>query len=113
MNINDFTVLKIEVYLPAEHLEAMRMALFNAEAGIVGNYDNVFSTTEVTGHWRPLEGANPFLGTLGEIETAPEIKLEINCHPKHVSAVLKAIRKTHPYEEPLIRVIPILNQFFE
>ncbi len=113
MNINDFKELKIEVYLPANHLEAVRIALLNAGAGIVGNYDNVFSTTAVTGHWRPLDGANPFQGKLGEIEIASEIKLEVNCDRKRVSAVLKAIRTAHPYEEPLIRVIPILNQFFE
>ena len=113
MNINDFTEVKIEVYLPAEHLETLRIALRNAGAGVLGNYDNVFSTTEVTGHWRPLEGANPFQGKLGKIEIASEIKLEINCHRNHVSAVLQANRTVHPYEEPLIRVIPLLNQFFE
>ncbi len=113
MNINDFSEVKIEVYLPAEHLEALRLALVHVNAGVIGNYDNVFSTTEVTGHWRPLEGAHPFQGKPGEIEIAPEIKLEVNCHRKHVSAALQAIRTAHPYEEPLVRVIPILNQFFE
>ncbi len=113
MNINDVNIVKIEVYLPAENLEALRIALFDAKAGILGNYDNVFATTEVSGHWRPLEGAHPFQGKVGEIENASEIKLEINCPREHVRAALQAIRTAHPYEEPLIRVIPILNQFFE
>lgn len=113
MNLSEITDVKIEVYLPAENLEEMRIALTRAKAGIIGNYDNVFAVTQVTGHWRPLEGAHPFQGKLGEIEIASEIKLEINCHRKHVSAALQAIRLAHPYEEPLIRVIPILNHFFE
>lgn len=113
MDINDFTEVKIEVYLPEDFLEDIRKALHSAQAGFVGNYDNVFATIQVTGHWRPLVGADPYQGKIGEMETAPEIKIEINCERKHVTAALKAIRAAHPYEEPLIRVTPILNNFFE
>lgn len=112
MNLADIKVVKIEVYLPAENLDEMRIALNNAKAGVVGNYDNVFAITQVTGHWRPLEGANPYLGQTGKLETAPEIKMEVDCDIQYVQDALQAIRKAHPYEEPLIRVIPILNQFF-
>lgn len=113
MNLNTVSDFKIEVYLPAEYLETIQLALTAAQAGIVGNYDNVFATTQVTGHWRPLPGSDPFQGSIGEMETAAEIKLEVNCKKKHVSATLEVIRAAHPYEEPLIRVIPILNQYFE
>ena len=113
MNLDEIKVVKIEVYLPAENLEEMRIAINNAKAGIVGNYDNVFAITQVTGHWRPLEGANPYLGQTGKLETAPEIKMELDCQIHYVKDALQAIRMAHPYEEPLIRVIPILNQFFE
>jgi hypothetical protein len=113
MKFNHITDFKIEVYFPEEFLESIRLALLTANAGVIGNYDNVFATTKVTGHWRPLDGANPFQGEAGKMEIAPEIKLEINCKKEHVSAALEAIRAAHPYEEPLIRVIPILNQFFE
>lgn len=113
MNLEEIKVVKIEVYLPAENLEELRNAINNAKAGIVGNYDNVFAITQVTGYWRPLEGANPYLGKTGKLETAPEIKMEINCEIHSVKTALQAIRKAHPYEEPLIRVIPILNQYFE
>ncbi len=112
MDINEFSEFKIEVYFPPENLEEMRLALYEAKAGVVGNYDNVFATMDVTGHWRPLDGANPYLGKTGKLEVAPEIKLEINCKREHVYDVLHAIRSHHPYEEPLIRVIPILNDFF-
>lgn len=74
MNLNNVTDFKIEVYLPEEYLEAIRLALFAANAGIVGNYDNVFATSQVTGHWRPMDGANPFQGEVGKLEIAPEIK---------------------------------------
>ena len=112
MDINDFSEFKIEVYLPPENLEEIRLALYEANAGVVENYDNVFATMDVTGHWRPLKGANPYLGETGKLEVASEIKLEINCNKEYVAKVLQAIRNHHPYEVPLIRVIPILNEYF-
>ena len=113
MNMQDFSQVKIEIYIPPDYLDVIRLALEKSQAGVIGNYDNCFATSEVEGHWRPFENANPFLGTPGEIETAREIKLEVNCHRKYVSAVLKAIRAVHPYEEPLINVLPVINFLFE
>jgi hypothetical protein len=113
INFENLSEVKIEVFLPPEAIEAVRQALTAEKAGIIGNYDNTYATTEVTGHWRPLENASPYIGTIGEIETAREIKLEVNCQVKYVSAVLKAIRSAHPYEEPLINVLPVINSLFE
>ena len=113
MNINDFTNVKIEIYTPVESVDTIRKALEIAQAGIIGNYDNAYATTEVTGHWRPLSGANPFLGSIGNIATAKEIKIEINCQREFVSDAIKAIRAAHPYEEPLINILPIINFLFE
>lgn len=113
INIDNLNQVKIEVFLPPEALETVCRALAAENAGVIGNYDNTFATTEVTGHWRPLENANPYLGTVGKIETAREIKLEVNCNIKYVPAVLKAIRAAHPYEEPLINVLPVINHLFE
>ncbi len=113
MTLSDIKQFKIEVYLPEEALEAITNALNAAGAGFVGNYDHVFSITRVIGNWRPLAGSSPYLGSLGKMETASEMKLEINCNQEHVSDALQAIRTNHPYEEPLIRVLPILNDWFE
>ncbi len=106
-------VYKIEVYVPNEAFEQVLHAIHTAGAGIIGNYDHVFAATQVTGHWRPLIGANPYLGKIGEIESTPEIKIEVNCKREMVQQTVHAIRKAHPYEEPLIQVIPVLNDFFE
>lgn len=113
MNLQDFTLVKIEIYAPLENIDAIRLALEKSHAGVIGNYDNCFATSEVKGHWRPLKNANPYIGTIGEIETAREIKLEVNCHKKYVPAVLKTVRAVHPYEEPLINVLPVINFLFE
>lgn len=112
-NFDNLNEVKIEVFLPPEAVETVCKALTSEKAGVIGNYDNTYATTEVTGHWRPLENASPYIGTIGEIETAREIKLEVNCRVEYVPAVLKAIRAAHPYEEPLINVLPVINFLFE
>lgn len=112
MNHFDIQTYKIEVYLPEEALDAITAALNKAGAGFVGNYDYVFAITHVTGNWRPLAGSSPYQGTLGKVERASELKLEIDCREEFVSQAVQAIREHHPYEEPLIRVLPILNDWF-
>jgi hypothetical protein len=66
----------------------------------------------VEGTWRPLDEARPFMGEVGQISKARELKVEVNCAWEKVPAVLAAIRKVHPYEEPLINVLPLLNHLF-
>ena len=61
----------------------------------------------VTGCWRPLEGSHPYLGTLGQLRTEPELKVEVACPTGRVEAVLAAVKRVHPYEEPVINVIPL------
>ncbi len=72
-------------------------------------YDRCFMYYEVNGTWRPLEGASPFNGTIGEIERAIEMRVEFAVKEKDLEKVLKAIRDVHPYEEPAIDVIPMIS----
>ena len=64
------------------------------------------SYSRVTGTWRALDGANPYIGTPGEISEEPEIKVEVTLKAEEVAA---AVRRVHPYEEPVINLIPLLN----
>ena len=76
---------------------------------IGGNYDNCMTVSKVIGSWRPLEGANPFEGSIGEICTAEEIKVEFCCKRDIVKAVVETIKRVHPYEVPVINIIPIVD----
>ncbi len=104
---------KIEVYLPESHLDAVKDALHDAGAGRIGSYDHCLSVTTVRGFWRPLYGSNPFIGETGEIAEGMEYKIEVRCHKAHVAQAVSAVRGVHPYEEPVINVIPLANQDFE
>lgn len=103
---------KLEIFIPDEFLPQLQEALARAGAGRIGNYDHCLSAMPVSGFWRPLEGANPYQGTIGRIETGHELKVEVNCARELVREVIRAVREVHPYEEPVINIIPLANPMF-
>jgi hypothetical protein len=108
----DFSDVKIEFFVPCQYVEAISDELSKIGAGRIGNYDHCMAVSSVRGYWRPLAGANPFQGEIGEISEAAECKVEVNCKREYVDKALKVIRATHPYEEPLINLIPLVNHLF-
>ncbi len=108
-----FPQVKIEVFIPLEFIEKLRDELNGAGAGHIGNYDHCISVTTVRGYWRPLPGAHPYQGKAGEISSGTEAKVEVNCPWEKVPEALKTIRDIHPYEEPLINIIPLVNHLFD
>lgn len=109
----EFKEVKIEVFIPKEYVTALREELNKANACKIGDYDNCISVTEVRGYWRPLEGADPFKGTVGEVFEGEECKVETRCKIEYVKDAIKAIKKVHPYEEPVYNILPIINDLFE
>ena len=103
----DFEYCKLEIFLPETHLAALQVALQEADAGHIGNYDCCLSYSLVTGCWRPLEGTAPYLGRIGEISSEPELKVEVTCRTERVEETVAAVKRVHPYEEPVINVIPL------
>ena len=111
--MDQFETVKIEIYIPEGFIEPLREALHAAGAGRVGNYDHCMSIIDVVGYWRPLQGASPYQGQIGELEEGKECQVEVRCERQYVKDALRAIRKVHPYEEPVINVLPLLNHLFE
>lgn len=102
-------LVKLEIYLPSNCLDAVLEALHRAGAGRVGLYDHVASWTPVEGCWRPLPGSKPYNGTAGELCRGQEYKLEVRCPAQNVPQALAAVRAAHPYEEPVINLVPLLD----
>lgn len=109
----EFNKYKIEVYIPEKYITLLRDELNKINACTIGKYDNCISTSKVRGYWRPLDGSKPFDGEIGKVCEGTECKVEINCDKEKVRESLKVIRDVHPYEEPVINVIPIVNEIFE
>lgn len=109
---NDFTDVKLEIFIPLEYVDDLREALAGAGAGEIGRYDHCLSWSVVQGSWRPLPGSDPYDGQVGQLTTGSEAKVEVNCRRDRVAAALSAVRRVHPYEEPVINVFPLANHLF-
>lgn len=105
--------LKLEIFIPETHFRALQKALQDVDAGHIGNYDSCLSYSRVTGTWRPLAGTNPFIGTEGEISEEPELKVEVTIRAETLDDVMRAVKAVHPYEEPLINVLPLVATSME
>lgn len=107
MQVSPF--FKIEIFIPAENVDELLETLAACRAGEIGNYDHCTSITQVQGTWRPLEGAKPAVGEVGKLFTGSECKVEVNCREQYLLEAIQAVRGMHPYEEPVINVLPLAN----
>lgn len=108
----DFAYCKLEIFLPESRLAALQEALRAVDAGHIGRYDSCLSYAPVTSCWRPLAGTSPYLGQPGVLSTEPELKVEVTCLTEQVDRTVEAIKTVHPYEEPVINVIPLYRTSF-
>lgn len=100
-------LLQLYTYIPSSHAESVKMALFEAGAGRVGLYEHCSFSFPGVGTYKPLSGAEPFLGRVGEESKENETRMEV-IFPAHRKAqVLKALRSSHPYEEIAYGVLDI------
>ena len=106
----DVKRVKIHVFVPEEKVSELRDAVCNAGAGIIGNYNYCTTSSKVSGTFKPNDNANPYIGTKNTLEFVEEIDLGFVCDVKNVKNVLKVIRDIHPYEEPAIDIIPLLEE---
>ena len=60
--------------MPKDHAEQLRLAMFDAGAGKIGDYDQCSYNTTGTGTFRASENTNPFVGNKGEMHLEKEIK---------------------------------------
>lgn len=113
MNI-DINRVKIVVTIPVENVNEVRNAICEAGAGIIGNYTDCSMSTKCIGTFKPTTDANPYIGKNNNLEFVEEEKLEVVCNVKLVHKVITRLREVHPYEEPAIDIIPLLDEnFFE
>ena len=98
---------KLVVFVPAEALDVVRDAVFAAGAGRIGDYERCSWYTEGTGTFLGGEGANPTIGERGREERVPEVRLETVYPVDREEEVVRALRETHPYEEPAFDLYPL------
>lgn len=103
------TLYKIAVYVPVSHEIIVREALGEAGAGYIGNYSHCTFNTQGIGTFKPENDANPFIGTVGEIESVKEVKIETIVPSKLLQKTIENMIKSHPYEEVAYDVYKLEN----
>jgi len=100
---------KIVFYVPESHVQPVKQAIFDSGAGKIGNYDQCCWQVLGQGQFRPLAGAQPFIGEVNLEQHAPaeevmEYRVELVCEDNLIQQAIAALRQAHPYEEPAFDV---------
>jgi hypothetical protein len=102
--------IMIIVGAPADSVEAVLDAIAGAGAGVIGEYTHCSFVNPGEGSFKPSAAANPALGEKDTINRVPEMRIETFCDRAQAKAVVQAIRDAHPYEEPVIYLVPLLAE---
>lgn len=100
---------KLGVMVPVADAERVRQALADAGAGRIGDYDQASFTTAGEGRFRPLPGANPTIGSVGQPEVVEEVRIEVVLPRSRRADVVRALVAAHPYEEPAHDVVELAD----
>jgi dinuclear metal center YbgI/SA1388 family protein len=100
---------KLVVFVPAGSADLVRETLARAGAGRIGDYDHASFSAPGQGRFRPLEGANPTVGAVGDLEIVDEERIEVVLPRALRGEVVRAMLATHPYEEPAYDVVELAD----
>ena len=106
-------MFKLIFYVPESAVEKVKSAVFATGAGTLGNYSSCSWQTMGVGQFKPLEGANPAIGSKNIVERVEEFRVEILCSESQIKPAITALKAAHPYEEVAFEVISVLNHEFE
>ncbi|HTY72319.1 MAG TPA: Nif3-like dinuclear metal center hexameric protein [Actinomycetes bacterium] len=100
----------LTVYVPRDERDRLVSALAAAGAGRLGDYERAAFFADGTGTFRPLPGARPAIGSVGAVEEVPEALVQMIVPADRHEDVVRALRATHPYEEPAFTVVAALPE---
>lgn len=111
LNKGEGMLVKLVTFVPADHAEKVRNALFASGAGHIGNYDSCSYSIEGTGSFRGGENTNPFVGKKGKLHFEDEVRIETIIPKAKLDQCIIDMLKAHPYEEVAYDVYPLENEF--
>ena len=121
LNLQDLKILspkdkllrKLVFYCPIEQAESVRSSLFEAGAGQIGNYSSCSFSLVGTGSFKANEKAEPHVGVVNQLHLEKEERVELVFPFYKETAIINALKRTHPYEEVAYDVYQILNKWNE
>lgn len=101
---------QLSVFVPKDHSEQVKGALFAAGAGNIGFYDECSFTLNGNGTFRPIEGSNPFSGQQNIRENADEDMISVIFEGYKQNQIISAMKSAHPYEEVAHQIYNLDNE---
>ena len=100
---------KLVVFAPPGDADKVRAAIAEAGAGEIGDYDSCSWAVTGEGRFRPLDGAHPVIGRVGELEELDEVRIEAVLPRSRRTRVVRAMLAAHSYEEVAYDVIELAD----
>ncbi len=106
-------LLKLVTFIPEASLDKVREALFEAGAGVIGNYDRCGFAVNGTGSFRGNSESDPFVGEKGYEHFEKEVRYETILFSHLKDKIINTLLKAHPYEEVAYDIYPLANENIE
>ena len=100
---------KLVTFAPQKNGEEVRNALFKAGAGMIGKYSECSFNAEGFGTFKAGEGADPFVGKIGERHKENEIRIEVIFPAYLQQQIVQRLKEAHPYEEVAYDIYALSN----
>ena len=100
---------KLVTFVPPEALDAVIDGVAAAGAGRIGEYERCTFRVRGTGTFRPLAGAAPYSGAIGQDAAEQEDRLEVELPTGRIGEVVRALTAAHPYDEVAYDLVPLLD----
>jgi dinuclear metal center YbgI/SA1388 family protein len=102
-------LLKLVTFIPEKYLDKVSTALYEAGAGVIGNYDQCGFSVSGIGSYRAGENCSPFAGEKGELHFENEARFETILFSHLKEKVIKTLLDVHPYEEVAYDIYALEN----
>lgn len=100
---------KLVTFVPVDHAEPLRQALFKAGAGDIGKYRECSFNIPGEGTFMAGEQADPYIGEKHIRHTEKEMRVEVIFPAYRQQSVIDAMKNTHPYEEVAYDILSLGN----
>ena len=104
------TLKKLFTFVPADQTEKVRNAIFESGGGQIGNYSECSFNAEGTGTFKAGDGADPYVGNIGQRQYENEVKVEVIIPAYLEGKIVAAMKAAHPYEEVAYDVVSLSNR---
>jgi dinuclear metal center YbgI/SA1388 family protein len=107
--LTDAAHCKLVTFVPEEAVEGVLDALAAAGAGRIGGYERCAFHVRGTGTFLPSLGADPYIGTRGQVAEVDERRIEMVVPRRLAGAAVAALLDAHPYEEVAYDLVAMLD----